>query len=361
MSAHTELARVVDARTQDEACPPALAGVRVLIVDDSEVTRELVARILEGQGAHVFPAASGDQALALLSRQEVDVVLMDVQMPEMDGHEVTRRIRDVAALGRLPIVAMTGGLRASDRQLALAAGMTDFVTKSLDPEQLTRVVRRHVEQGSGCAGAVRIRSQPEHRVRAEWQAIEGIDTPTAQRRFNGDERLFLSLLRRFLVELRELAELLTVTHSTEARQALAARVHKLVGTSFSLGALAVQEHGAALERLLRETAEPASLELHVAALQRAITELEEHARPTLEADLLRGVSGASAVDLARVEVLTELLRAQNLAALTELEQQAAALRQALGGARFRQLEQAVHELEFAAAVELLRGIAQLAS
>jgi CheY-like chemotaxis protein len=361
MSAQTELARVADAPPHDDACPPALPGVRVLIVDDSEVMRELVASTLEGEGAHVFPAASGNQALALLSHQEVDVVLMDVQMPGMDGHETTRRIREVAALGRLPIVAMTGGLLASDRELALAAGMTDFVTKSLDPEQLTRVVRRSVEHGAGCAGAVRIRCEPEHDHRAEWQAIEGIDTPAVQRRFNSDEQLFLNLLRRFLAELRELGELLTISPPTEQRQALASRVHKLVGTSIALGALAVQEHGAALERLLREPAAPEDLALHVAALQRATTGLEEHARPILEADLLRGVRGAPAVDLARVEVLMELLQAQNLAALTELKQQAAALEQALGRTRFRQLEQAVHELEFAVAVELLRGFANRAS
>ncbi len=130
--------------------PPALqaaarlAGLRLLLVDDSEVNLEVAMRILAGEGAHVDCASDGTQALHWLQHcgGAVDVVLMDVQMPAMDGYQTTRKIRALPALAQLPVVALTAGVSDARREEALAAGMSDFVCKPFDVEEIVALIRK---------------------------------------------------------------------------------------------------------------------------------------------------------------------------------------------------------------------------
>src|SRR6202043_2673531 len=128
-----------------------LAGVRVLVVDDSDINLEVAQRILEKQGAMVTTCSDGLAALEHVRdhHQTLDVVLMDVQMPTLDGNEATRRIREELQLTLLPIVALTAGALVVERQRALEAGMDDFISKPFDPQALIRKVRRLVEKARG--------------------------------------------------------------------------------------------------------------------------------------------------------------------------------------------------------------------
>ncbi|MBC8086573.1 MAG: PAS domain S-box protein [Phycisphaerae bacterium] len=128
-----------------------LAGVRVLIVDDSEINLEVARRILEREGANVTTCQSGIDALQVIGEAacSFDAVLMDVQMPAMDGNEVTRRIRGELRLTQLPIIALTAGALVAERQRTIDAGMNDFLSKPLDPQRLVRTVRRNVERVRG--------------------------------------------------------------------------------------------------------------------------------------------------------------------------------------------------------------------
>ncbi len=130
-----------------------LDGVRVLLVDDSALNLEVGRAVLEGEGAAVRVAAHGAQALQMLDAEPdaFDLVLMDVQMPEMDGHEATRRIRADARLAGLPVLALTAGALSSERERALAAGMNDFITKPFDAEAMIASVRSHARQAHGRA------------------------------------------------------------------------------------------------------------------------------------------------------------------------------------------------------------------
>jgi signal transduction histidine kinase/AmiR/NasT family two-component response regulator len=126
----------------------ALPGVRVLVVDDSTINLRVAQRILEQQGAIVTACNSATTALLQLtgSPDAFDLVLMDVQMPGMDGNEATRRIRTELRLEALPIIALTAGALVAERERALASGMDDFMSKPLDPQALIGVVRRHVDR-----------------------------------------------------------------------------------------------------------------------------------------------------------------------------------------------------------------------
>jgi len=120
-----------------------LDGLRALVVDDSELNQEIVRRILERQGANVTCCSDGASAVEHLGahHQQFDIVLMDVQMPNLDGNEATRRIRHQLGLTALPIIGLTAGALRSDRDRSLEAGMNDLVGKPFDTETLFRKVR----------------------------------------------------------------------------------------------------------------------------------------------------------------------------------------------------------------------------
>ncbi|MBL8481297.1 MAG: response regulator, partial [Rhodocyclaceae bacterium] len=119
-----------------------LAGLRVLVVDDTEINCDVARGILEAEGAKVTTASGGQQALEFLQTDPVacDIVLMDIQMPDMDGYEATRRIRQLPGLAALPIVALSAGALKSQRDAALAAGLDDYLSKPFDVEQIVRVL-----------------------------------------------------------------------------------------------------------------------------------------------------------------------------------------------------------------------------
>ena len=114
----------------------SLAGSTVLVVDDNHLNQRVASELLEAVGAQVVIAGDGLAALNVLSERAVDCVLMDVQMPVMDGMQATRRIRDDSKFGNLPVIAMTANARGEDEQQCRDAGMNDFIAKPVVPQQL---------------------------------------------------------------------------------------------------------------------------------------------------------------------------------------------------------------------------------
>lgn len=134
-------------RLPDEA-DPSLTGIRILLVEDQALNQELARELLTRAGIEVVVAEDGQQALTRLDSQgPFDCVLMDCQMPVMDGYTATRHIRADARWTMLPVIAMTASVLASDREAALDAGMNDHVSKPLDVQQLFAVIRRWVSVG----------------------------------------------------------------------------------------------------------------------------------------------------------------------------------------------------------------------
>jgi PAS domain S-box-containing protein len=235
-----------DELTRLEASPVsagknALLGVRVLAVDDSDINLEVTKRILELEGAQVWLANNGQEALEFLQveRRGVDVVLMDVQMPVLDGYDATRQIRLNPRFRDLPIIALTAGALISERQRATAAGMDDFIIKPFDAETLVESILRNVKPASKRVGE-QIDHSPERRAPAAvpWPEIEGIDSSDVRERLNDDVGLFLSLLKRLLDEY-SLVSIPAAGEEMAALSAHAGRMHKLRGSASMLGAKAI--------------------------------------------------------------------------------------------------------------------------
>jgi CheY-like chemotaxis protein len=128
-----------------DSLPEKQRGAYVLLAEDNVVNQKLAVRLLEKQGHRVKVAANGREVLAAVGQEEFDLVLMDVQMPEMDGFEATIAIRaHEQSTGRhLPIVAMTAHAMQGDRERCLAAGMDGYISKPIDPKEFFEVVETH--------------------------------------------------------------------------------------------------------------------------------------------------------------------------------------------------------------------------
>jgi CheY-like chemotaxis protein len=220
----------------------ALLGVRVLVVDDSDINLDVTKRILELEGAQVSLANNGQKAFERLQAAPcaVDVVLMDVQMQVLDGHDATRRIRLELGLADLPIIALTAGALSSERQRAIAAGMDDYIIKPFDAQALVRSILRHVKPAGGLP--TQQRDAPpamQKQTAVPWPEIQGIDASDACERLVGDVDLFRSMLKRLLDEFSDVA----IPASAQDPAALthrAGRMHKLRGGAGILGAKAIQ-------------------------------------------------------------------------------------------------------------------------
>ena len=123
-----------------------LRGVRVLLVEDNEINQEVALGQLEDVEATVDVAENGEVAVNMVRSNDYDIVLMDMQMPVMDGIEATRIIRADSRFDRLPIVAMTANAMAVDRERCLEAGMNDHIPKPIDPDQLFGALSRWIGQ-----------------------------------------------------------------------------------------------------------------------------------------------------------------------------------------------------------------------
>jgi PAS domain S-box-containing protein len=208
---------------------PRLAGLRVLIADDNEINRSITRRLLELEGAEVALAVDGQEAVMLVreSAAPFSVVLMDVQMPTVDGVDATRELRRESRFARLPILALTAGALASERERALAAGMNDFVTKPFEPEKLISMLRRYVPL------VPPVLSQPAAASNnSAWSAAEGFDVSRARQTLADDFELFCDLILKL--------DLLLSEHSLQQEPAdltvLKPWAHKLAGAAGCLGA-----------------------------------------------------------------------------------------------------------------------------
>jgi CheY-like chemotaxis protein len=340
-----------------------LAAVQVLLVDDSEINLEVARRLLEGRGARVQTCSSGHMALACLRAgpSNFDVVLMDVQMPDMDGLEVTRRIRSELNLKDLPVIALTAGALMEERRRALDAGMQGFLSKPLDPVDLIRVVRQCVETARGCILPVTGLETKAGGV-THWPAIVGIEAADVKARLDNDVSLFLSLLRRLLTEFGDIDGATgSADECAEQRLALTARMHKLKGCAGTVGAHELQHLAAAAETSLR-AAEP-----HAGAAVRAVAlglaQLAENSAAALaaspragdlpRADDDRSTASATLTTGELIERLLRQLRCQDLAALDSFDSVRSALVGVLGAPAVEAIAASLDALEFTPAVSLL--------
>ncbi|ENO95956.1 multi-sensor hybrid histidine kinase [Thauera phenylacetica B4P] len=273
------------ARVPEHAAGSRLAGMQVLVVDDSAMNRDLVQRALALEGAEATLAADGQQAIELLrSRpQAFDAVLMDVQMPVLDGLSATRRIRDELGLAALPVIAFTAGVGADQQAAARAAGADDVLAKPMDLEQMTQLLMRWVEPhpavglaaadpaaGAGALPAAVVAAAPRPAFAPEpalpvqaaaaasatvgdaFPALPGIDRERAMQRLGKDRDMFLGLLGLFIEDNAGVVAATRADLTCGERDAAGRRMHTLRSNAGFICALAIMEAAGGLEKAIAQ-------------------------------------------------------------------------------------------------------------
>ena len=242
-----------------------LAGRRLLVVEDNPINQEVVRGLLERFGAIVEMAVNGAEAVTLLQRRGArlfDAVLMDIQMPEMDGYEATRQIRALPGFEELPIIGLSAHVQRQERERMRAAGMNDSVGKPIDPRLLFKTLARYITLATATA-------RPKERDSSAVPVLPGIDVAGCLDRLGGDAPLFRQLLAYFSSHYgqftQQIRDLLAVGSRTEAIRL----AHSVKGAAGNLGIVAVQQSAAWVELAL-SNGEDGAIEEKIHALQQTI-------------------------------------------------------------------------------------------
>jgi PAS domain S-box-containing protein len=339
--------------------PPSFpTDSRVLLVEDNAINQQVAREILRNFGLGVEIVGNGRMAVELLRANPARyaAVFMDLQMPEMDGFEATRVIRDELGLADLPIIAMTAHALEEERRRCLACGINDHVAKPIDPSVLLTVLSRWLPtRGDAQEPPNETLSVPDFPA-----ALPGVDLSAALRRLSGNRELLLKMLRNFGQEWSGAHESIQVALSAGDLQQARQTVHTLRGVAANLSVSHVAASAEALEQALKRGANheiERCLETLAAAISPVLAGLERlPPAPPLPVDV-----GSPDPSLLEPQVceLAKLLRQQDMKA----EACFAELRVRLGAGECSEamvrLEQQLDRLDFAAARITLAEVAEL--
>jgi CheY-like chemotaxis protein len=248
----------------EAAAHEKLAGANVLLVEDNEINQQVAMEILSGAGLKVTVANNGQEALDLVRANAYDAVLMDVQMPVMDGYTATGKIRELEAKqpppnGRLPIIAMTAHAMAGDQEKSLAAGMNDHITKPIDPAQLFGTLSKWVRPVERVPRPVEAASAPEGTQGKEPappgktlpDAMPGFDLAEGLQRLMGNRVLYRKLLVNFATQYAKAGADIHKALDAGDFDRVHGLVHAIKGVAGNLAAKDLQQQSAALEKLVK--------------------------------------------------------------------------------------------------------------
>ncbi|MFZ5482680.1 MAG: response regulator [Pseudomonadota bacterium] len=329
----------------------SIAGARILLAEDNELNQEVARELLTQSGFLVDIVGHGEAALEQLARQPYDIVLMDMQMPVMDGVTATEQIRSQTRYANLPIVAMTANALASDRELCLKAGMNDHIAKPIDPNALGKTLLKWISPRHKTPPPAQVVEPvvPEHLP----EHIPGLDLGLGLRHVANKRSLYRSLLSKFVTGHRDVPDHIVAalqSGQTETAQRLA---HTLKGTAGTLGAIEIQGLAAKLESSLRDR--------QPEAVTGSLTELlrERLARLVNDIEAALASSGPAPdtpVDQAQLRSVRDTLAAHlaedNMLASHVFEQHADLLKAAMPD-QYRALSQAIENFDFEEALALL--------
>jgi two-component system sensor histidine kinase/response regulator len=305
----TDRQTVREVETRPEVSLDQFRGARVLLVEDNELNQEVAMGLLETTHMTIDVADDGEIAVRMVGEHDYDLVLMDMQMPVMDGISATKAIRSNPRFSALPIVAMTANAMEGDRERCLQAGMNDHVSKPIDPDALYAAVSRWVKPRRAQhfePPAKKIEPAPAEAL----PRIEGVDLADGLRRVGGNKRLYRDLLMKFAAKNGDADVQISAALESGDRQMAERIAHTVKGVAGNLGIKRVQSAAEKLEKAIHDSDAGASTILRdFTSLLRPQIESIKHALATSAAPALESASKGS-FDSAAVS--REVLRLRSL-------------------------------------------------
>ncbi|TNC75837.1 response regulator [Janthinobacterium lividum] len=339
----------------------ALRGAWLLLVEDNEVNQEVAQHILNDAGIRVDIAGNGAIALAKIAENAYDGVLMDCQMPVMDGYQATRKLRQDPRYSNLPVIAMTANAMVGDKEKCLDAGMNDFIAKPIDVAQLFGTLARWIAPATPQEMAAVV-AQPE----AELPVIAGLKMAEAMRRVGGNAALMRKLLDRFVETQFDAMQRIVAAIENNQLETAIREAHTLKGLAGNIGAGGLADSAARVEHLLSLGSHD-GLPQALAACTLALDELVPKIVLAMQSRGHAAEAGGAAVahvapvDRARLEAglreLSQLLQQDDAQAVKHLDGIGPVLVAAGQAEHARQLKRMLGQYDFEGALAQLGEVA----
>ena len=301
------------AQAQEEAEALALIkGAKILLVEDNEINQQVAREILEGADLVVSLADDGQQAVEAVKSNTYDVVLMDIQMPVMDGYTATREIRNLKSeIRNVPIIAMTAHAMAGDEEKSLAAGMNGHVTKPIDPDQLFSTLQQWIQPGGKTGPVGKVDVSVAKAAAAEMappesalpDTLQGFDLAEGLKRLQGNQKLYRKLLLDFGANYTQVAAEIHGALDKKDFQHAHSLVHNLKGLSGNLAASALQAATIDLEKLIKGDTQKAAPQKQ---LRQKFKKLEKALNQALAAVQTLGPLPAEKTEKPSVEAMDDI-------------------------------------------------------
>ena len=342
----------------------AVKGASILVAEDNELNQEVAMGLLSDAGFDVHIAKNGQEAVEMVAEHNYDLVLMDMQMPVMDGVAATMEIRKDARFKDLPIVAMTANAMQQDKEKCAEAGMNDHVAKPIDPDELFRTLLKQIKPKQVVPAPEK--ANTAQKSPAQWQGIDmpvidGLYVELGLRRVVGKKPLYLSMLRKYVTNQKNTpAEIRAALDADDP--ATAERIaHSAKGVSGNIGAVGLQEKASELEKMIKEGAARTAIDDRLstfAELQSAMIMALKTALPPVVI-----TPDPVALDTSKMaEVLSQLkqfLSENDSKAIDVLENNLDLLRFGLGPELFTEVDHAIEQFDYEKALRLLEKIGQV--
>ncbi len=255
---------LIHQQTGDDIYVPDFSTSHILLVEDNAVNRQVALGFLADTKVTVDIAKDGLEACDMVAKHQYDLVLMDVQMPEMDGLSATREIRNSLAQSELPIIAMTAHAMESDVRKSKAAGMNEHLTKPIEPYLLYRVMLNYLSDNNAITTRVDQEpagesseisknvnlTEPQHQLLTQLHQIDSLNTDKALRAMSGKHLLYLNLVRDFTRDNQALCLGLKKLFDEQQWHTLHRTVHSLKSNAAYIGAEALSAMAAELEQAI---------------------------------------------------------------------------------------------------------------
>ncbi len=341
-----------------EALRP-VQGARILLVEDNEINQQVARELLEQAGFVVEVANHGQEAISMLDAGPYDCVLMDVQMPVMDGYTATGKIREDDRFQKLPILAMTANATVEDRHKSEEAGMNDHIAKPIDPQVLFAALLQWIEPGERELPDSLLASQEPTPQEETLPELPGIDTEAGLARMAGNIRSYRKLLNKFVANQEGAIGEIRAAFEEGDHEGTVRLAHTLKGVAGTVGASALQESAASLEAALKEQPEeaPEALITHTEAeLDRTLSVLQAVATAEPLSGSVDGGGGVPADLSPRLQGLLEKLEQYDSEADDVLEEILAQVAGTPLADPLRALKKRVGEYDFEGAAEDLKEL-----
>ena len=337
----------------------AIKGAAILLVEDNEINQEVVCGLLEIGNFDLDIANHGQEAIDMVGIKHYDIVLMDMQMPVMDGITATIEIRKNTNFDAVPIVAMTANARTEDKEKCLNAGMQDYISKPIDPEKLFNVLLTWIKPRNGVGEII----ESEQKNDAEQSApeinlndllrIEHLDVELGLQRVLGNRTLYLTILRKYIngqdTVVDEIRTALNATdYSTAERLA-----HTIKGVSGNIGAVLLQSTAAELENMIH-ISDITNIDVKLTVFSEMLNDMIAKIKkglPSKKARIKKIIDVSKAPEV--IKQLKELLAANSSKSGALIDDNLDLLHFILGAEQFSKIKHAVKQFDLDEALEFL--------